>query len=199
MSVYFNVSGPSGAVISPCKEFRYRLWRVWDSTLFLMSVVMANPSTADADANDPTVTTLIKMAKRLGYGGLIVHNLSAYRATDPKDLAAAGYPVGKENYQYLEGARSIAEQNVQRIFFAWGNAANDGPLREVAEWMKSRCSLYEVQAFHFGLTKSGQPKHPLARGKRRIPNDQQPVPFSLGWVSRQTSNIKASIERESCD
>lgn len=31
-----------------------------------------------------------------------------------------------------------------------------------------------------GVTDSGAPKHPMARGKHRVPDDQQPVPWRAG-------------------
>lgn len=47
---------------------------------------MLNPSTADAEIDDPTITRCIGFAKSWGFGGLMVGNLWAYRATDPKEL-----------------------------------------------------------------------------------------------------------------
>jgi hypothetical protein len=67
----------SGAVLSDCGQYRYRLWRVWDDCLPLMVFVMQNPSTATADADDPTIRKCIGFAKRHGYGGVSVRNVFA--------------------------------------------------------------------------------------------------------------------------
>jgi hypothetical protein len=43
-----------------------------------------NPSTADAEVNDPTIRRCIGFAHDWGFGGLLMLNLFAFRATDPK-------------------------------------------------------------------------------------------------------------------
>jgi len=37
--------------------------------------------------------------------------------------------------------------------------------------------LSNVALHHLGLTIFGNPKHTMARGKHRIPADQQPIPW----------------------
>ncbi|WP_239508926.1 DUF1643 domain-containing protein, partial [Stenotrophomonas maltophilia] len=45
--------------------------------------VMLNPSTADADLDDPTIRRCVGFAKALKFDQLSVVNLFAYRATKP--------------------------------------------------------------------------------------------------------------------
>ena len=47
---------PSGATISTCEKYRYQLWRKWDEGKKCLVFIMLNPSTADAENNDPTIT-----------------------------------------------------------------------------------------------------------------------------------------------
>ena len=87
-----------GAVLSPNGEYRYLLTRdlltPFDragcpeerTVLF----VMANPSTADATADDNTIRRCIDYGQRWGYTQLWVCNLSPFRSTDPKDLKRHG-------------------------------------------------------------------------------------------------------------
>ena len=156
----------SGAVeISPCDEYRYALWRREDS-LFAgggqLLFVMLNPSTADADADDPTIRRCRGFAQRLGYGTLAVANLYAFRATSPADLHDAADPVGPENDEWIDKLADEAD----RIIVAWG--ADVGPIADRAERVLHR--LGEVDAL--GLTASGQPRHPLY-----LRSDAEPVAY----------------------
>ena len=74
-----------GADISPCGKYRYSLWRDWDWQGFANRVMFVglNPSTADATNDDPTIRRCVRFATDWGFGGLVMVNLFAYRATDP--------------------------------------------------------------------------------------------------------------------
>ena len=50
----------SGAVFDQSETYRYWLWREWNVELPRLSFVMLNPSTADADRNDPTIRRCIQ-------------------------------------------------------------------------------------------------------------------------------------------
>ena len=54
----------SGAVITG--NYRYLLWREWNSDRKTVSFIMLNPSRADAELNDPTITRCINFAKSWG-------------------------------------------------------------------------------------------------------------------------------------
>ena len=53
-----------GAVI--IGDYRYLLWREWDSDRKTVSFIMLNPSRADAQINDPTITRCINFALSWG-------------------------------------------------------------------------------------------------------------------------------------
>ncbi|MES2137565.1 MAG: DUF1643 domain-containing protein [Pseudomonadota bacterium] len=59
----------------------------------VVAFVMLNPSTADAVQDDPTIRRCIGFAKAWGKGGIVVINLFAFRATNPKDMLAAADPA----------------------------------------------------------------------------------------------------------
>jgi hypothetical protein len=84
------------AYISPCGAYRYSLSREWAPGP-ACTFIMLNPSTADADIDDPTIRRCIGFAKAWGFGGLAVVNLFAFRATSPKDMQSAAEPVGPAN------------------------------------------------------------------------------------------------------
>jgi len=87
----------SGATFSTDRVYRYALWRVWDAALPSFVVIGLNPSTADETENDPTIRRCIGFAKREGCGGLVMLNLFAVRATDPRVMMAHPEPIGPDN------------------------------------------------------------------------------------------------------
>lgn len=147
----------TGAVISDCQKFRYRLWRRWNFQLPRLMFIMLNPSTADATLDDATIRKCIGFATRLGYGGIEVCNLYAFRATDPRDLKAAGYPIGDKNDGVITGVSETVSGDWGHVVAAWGANAQDKRADEV-RWL---CLMNGVPLYHLGLTKDGQPRHPL--------------------------------------
>ena len=152
------------AELSPCGLYRYTLERRWDDrppALF----VMLNPSTADASEDDPTIRRCIGFARDWGYGGLLVGNLYAYRATDPAVLweaAGAGIdPVGPLNDRRLRELRRRAALAVA----AWGAHKLVGRAAHVMDL------LGELHVLR--LTKHGQPGHPLYVPKSTLPTRWQ--------------------------
>lgn len=100
------------AIFSPCSRYRYRLERDLgaigshhDSVAF----IMLNPSTADAERDDPTIRRCIGYARLWGYRRLIVGNAYAWRSTDPAGLWTAPDPVGPDNAFHLEQIARDAE------------------------------------------------------------------------------------------
>ena len=138
------------AVISHCKKYRYTLSRIWDESRPVILFIMLNPSKADAEQDDPTIRRCIAFAKTWGYGGLLVGNLFAYRATNPASLYRRRDPVGELNDQYLLDMATECE----RVVFAWGE---HGSLKDAAQRI---ISLFP-NAWCICKNKSGMPKHPL--------------------------------------
>ena len=97
------------AQISPCGLYRYRLERFWSDKPAL-PFVMLNPSTADADLDDPTIRRCMGFARREGAGGIIVATLHAFRATTPEELRKAYDPFGPGTAQSLETIARYATQ-----------------------------------------------------------------------------------------
>lgn len=151
--------------------YRWRLARWWDPDLPELVTVMLNPSTADAEKDDPTIRTLVGIAHRWGYGGIRVINLYAYRTPSPAVLFAAPAEVriGYLTQRVWHDAIHYAERTRRPILAAWGNhGQRRGAL--FAGHARLRTSLVCL-----GTTLSGAPKHPLARGRHRIRADQQPI------------------------
>lgn len=140
----------SGADFSECGTYRYALWREWGDGP-AVNFVMLNPSTADAEKDDPTIRRCIGFAKGWGFDRLVVTNLFALRSSDPKVLYRHESPIGPDNDSVLLARAAGAHW----IVFAWG--AHVGVERgvRVAEMLRG---------FHpgcLGRTKDGCPRHPL--------------------------------------
>ena len=143
------------AVISDCGKYRYLLRRTWDHGKPRALFVMLNPSTADAEVDDATIRSCVRLCKSWGYGSFEVVNIFAYRATDPKELETALLPiVGPDQGRITDAA--IARCDVP--ICAWG-AHRMASERGAA--VHSQIRSQRPAAFCLGLTKHGAPKHPL--------------------------------------
>jgi hypothetical protein len=106
-------------IMSPCRRYRYTWFYQWDhKRKGFVQFIGLNPSTADEDIKDPTVTRCINFAKSWGYAGLYMTNIFAFRATDPKDMKKAARPVGRYNDSWL---KTVAERCDVTIA-AWGDS-----------------------------------------------------------------------------
>lgn len=141
-----------GAIIDLSGNYRYLLWRNWNSDLPKLLFVMLNPSTADADVDDPTIRRCIGFAKLWGYGSLEVVNLFGLRSTNPDELRKCEDPVGPDNDAHV----LLAASNANKIIVAWGtNGSYLGRGRKVSTL------LYRHKPFCLDISKAGHPKHPL--------------------------------------
>ena len=144
-----------GAEFSTCGQYRYALWRVWNSAAPLVMFIGLNPCTAKAKTNDPTIKKCIELAKSWevdgeNYGGVVMMNLFSYCTPDPYVMKKQLDPIGIGNDYWLQ----LLVQETELIVAAWGdhgthlNRAHD-ILRMLPDMM---C---------FNQTKKGQPVHPL--------------------------------------
>lgn len=153
----------NGAEFSPCRAYRYRLWRKWDSRP-PCCFVMLNPSTADETVNDPTVTRCERRARDLGHGGLVVVNLFAFRATDPAAMKAQADPIGPLNDEHIRNAAGAAG----RVICAWGEHG-----RHMGRGWQVRAMLHDagIRLQVLAFNASGEPKHPLYVASKTQPMD----------------------------
>lgn len=156
-----------GAIISACGKYRYALSRVWDSSKPLALWIMLNPSTADAELDDPTIRRCIGFSQYWGFGGMLVGNLYAYRSTDKRALYKVADPVGPENVATVQLLRSLAI----KTFVAFG--ADKGPgspiYQELAQYADPRnYTKVKSEIFCLGHNRDDSPKHPLYVDRKTI-------------------------------
>lgn len=155
----FVREGEKGALFDESRIYRYSLWRRWGFGSGIEAVTLGdmvtfiglNPSTADESEDDPTIRRCIGFAKQWGFGGLVMLNIFAFRATDPKDMKKQLNPIGKLN----DAAIQNVTDRIGRTVCAWGVHG---------AWMNRGAAVRAMvrgTAFHLGQTKQGFPKHPL--------------------------------------
>lgn len=151
-------------------EYRYRLWRIWGPGRPL-PIIMLNPSTADAQTDDATIRKCVGFARRLGYHGIDVANLFAYRTPAPSELAALvrevpALAVGPSNDSKLAdflkhyGPPPKGRLDVRPVVAAWGALAQVFQSR--ANQVLATYRTYDWRAFE--LTAKGHPRHPSRLG-----------------------------------
>lgn len=139
------------AKFSPCRRYRYELWRTWDDSAPCAVFIGLNPSTADETQDDPTIRRCMRFARDWGFGRLCMLNLFAIRETDPKKMMLAEDPVGKLNDATLN-RMTVGARMVVAAWGVHGEHMNRG--NAVRRMLTGRLH-------HLGLTKAGHPKHPL--------------------------------------
>ena len=155
------------AGFSRCGRYRYWLRRHWDNELPQCAFIGLNPSTADAQVDDPTLRRCIGFARQWGYGSLLLVNLFSLRATNPRELSSASDPVGSLTNTWLWRARCESIM----VVVAWGNG---GLLLDRA----NEVSNIIGSAKCLGFTALGMPRHPLYCTKRSYLVPFQPAYFA---------------------
>ena len=149
------------AEFSPCRRYRYTLWREWICGSGYAQFICLNPSTATDTEDDPTVRRCINFSKSWGYAGFCMTNLFAYRSTQPDYMKAADDPIGNENDLHLINvARDAAV-----IVAAWGTHGS---------FMNRDVHVINlIKNLHYlRLTQGGHPQHPLY-----LPSTLKPLPL----------------------
>lgn len=175
-----SATAEKSAVISECGKFRYSLSRVWNllapvGTAKLVNFVMLNPSTADAEADDPTIRRCVGFAKSWGFDGLVVTNLYPLRATSPAAMQAAANRLGQIDAMSHRPLNEMhvawAASRASFVLCAWGAHAEPvvaaKVLRIIRGVNKTPCALK--------FTKDGHPSHPLY-----LPATATPLPIPQG-------------------
>lgn len=143
----------------------------------IVNFIMLNPSTATDTVDDATIRKCCGFAKRWGYRGIVVTNLFAYRATEPRDLqkllaSSDTWDIAKGGRRNFETVLDIAAKEADLIVCAWGE---HGRLlwhaSELIEELRKHLNLSVI-----GLTRNGKPLHPS-----RAPYTDAP----MAWLQKR--------------
>lgn len=148
------------AVFDPTGAYRFLLTRVWDEAPPSVCWIMLNPSTADSSADDPTISRVVGFSRSWGFGSVSVVNLFAFRTARPSDLALVSDPVGEGNDETILSTATSSPW----VMTAWGNhGILENPATGVPRSREVQRLLVDagISIASLGLTKQGQPRHPL--------------------------------------
>ena len=165
------------ARFDPSMRYRFELRRWWvEAPSKWVAWLMSNPSNADGYKDDPTIKRVIHFSQSWGFDGAIVVNTSPAIGSTP--LAAGTMLAADGGY-----GRERVWQNFDFIYAAGQEAAahiaafGANPFYRLSD---EQFAKFGNPLYCLGKTQSGAPKHPLARGKHRIPNTAQ----TCEWKAR---------------
>jgi hypothetical protein len=173
------------------RRLRLRRWWTTEPKRWI-SWLMLNPSYASELRTDLTTLRVLHFSQAWGYDGYIVVNLYPFITPDPKEMWFwARWPDNGPDWHARDAmqANLVEIEATARISALRVVAFGAEPVKRDSNWVMECLERYS-QPFddpdcgfgfdeeHFwclGKTQSGQPIHPLARGKHRVLNTTVPM------------------------
>lgn len=141
----------SGAEFSPCRKYRFALWRIWDKNLPFLMFIGLNPSTANETEPDPTITRVMRMADKWCFGGVFMLNCFPFITSDPDKLEI------DEHSQFVNDCHlESVGKRCSEIVFAWGSF----PIVKKTARDKELIAKFP-NASALVINQDGSPRHPL--------------------------------------
>jgi hypothetical protein len=138
----------------------------------LVTWVMLNPSTADAERDDPTLRRCMAFTASWSYERLRVVNVYSYRASDPALLPER---EDDRNHESADEHRARAGHDASLVIAAWGTHAAPEAARSALFDLQVHAPTPLAPRLHcLGTTKDGHPRHPLY-----VPRATPLEPFAL--------------------
>lgn len=141
------------AKFSEDRKFRYWLKRQWDNNKPSINFICLNPSKANEEDDDPTVTKCIRQAEMLGFGSIEMTNLFAFVDTNRDTFYDVSDPVGKDNDSYI----LKTAKKCDKVIIAWGN---EGVYKNRAEIVLKMLRKLDKKIYCLLITQENQPRHP---------------------------------------
>jgi hypothetical protein len=143
------------ARFSECGQYRYELVEIWDHRRPLVLWILMNPSVACLEFSDPTLRKTGKFSRAWDYGGQLIGNVHAYRATDKTRLLDVNDPVGPKNDESIQAMARRAKTVVLAYGAPPEKLKNRG--QAVANLLVQHPGLSYLKLAKDGIT----PIHPL--------------------------------------
>ena len=150
---------------------RYVLGTTGNRALIVIGI---NPSEANKERSDKTISRVIKYADMFGFDSFRMINIYPLRAKIFKDLPSE---IDKRLHEQnlIEIRKSVAQASA--ILCAWGTHINDRRyFKECYDDIVEIISGANIPTYCLGVTKHGHPLHPLLRG---IPAPKELIEFDM--------------------
>lgn len=156
-------------------------WWVGDPARWV-AWLMLNPSIATSAKDDPTTKRLTRFTRTWGYDGWIAVNLYPFVSSTPAKMwERADWENNCDWYARDDLAANLHDiEQAGRIAALRIVAFGAQPIEHDEAWLEACLEAFgqpgPCEGFHcLGTNKAGQPLHPMARGRMRVPDSQQPT------------------------
>ncbi len=167
-------------MFSECRSYRWILKRELEKGEKTVVFIGLNPSEGNTFNNDSTITRIINFGSRWNYKNLYIINLFGLISKSPTQLSKSKDPIGQNNDLItLTSLLFWQENNNCDLWLGWGDKGQlKGRDTEVIKLIKDISNMssnknnYSKPILSLGLTKKGNPRHPLY-----MPNESFLRPF----------------------
>ncbi len=159
----------SFCLFSECRSYRWILKRELLSGKKTVVFIGLNPSKANSSYNDRTLLRIINFCSRWNYKNIYIINLFGLISSSPIRLLKSKDPIGKNNdLIILKSLEFWREYTNCDLWLGWGDRGElKGRDRKVIKLIKdfskskSKENNYSKRVLSLGLSKKGNPRHPL--------------------------------------
>ncbi len=167
-------------MFSNCGYYRWILKRELLSGKKTVVFIGLNPSKANSFNNDRTLIRIINFSSRWNYKNIYIINLFALISKSSSQLSNCKNPVGQNNDLITLKVLNFWRENVNcDLWLGWGDKGQlygrDGEVLKSIRYLstlKSKQNYNSKRILSLGLSKKGNPRHPLY-----MPNESFLRPF----------------------
>ncbi|MGG3158446.1 DUF1643 domain-containing protein [Priestia megaterium] len=140
------------------KKHRFFLSCTWNSSLKSALFIMLNPSWADENRCDDTVSKCIHYAKKINCGSVKIVNLFSLITPNPNDLLISSFRNHQDNLKWQKESLKKSDY----VVAAWG---------EQGVWFNASYKIlrliekYEIDIYCISTNRYGLPRHPARLSK----------------------------------